>query len=218
VAYFERALQIGREVIASDANEATARFNQSLACWRFANTIRDQNPARALANYDEAIDLLRATTARNFTRDIPLVSVLAESTFPLRRLNREKEARQRLEEAQRIAAPYRDKPSPASQSCSEVLSRAQADWALASGRPLEAVALHREYLAELEPDSASFDAAHDFSSAFLLTRRYRLLAGAARAAGLESEAVQAESKRHELVETWKKNLPTNPSVEAALLR
>jgi hypothetical protein len=153
---------------------------------------------------------------------VPLLSVLAESAVPLRRLNRETEARQRLDEAQRIGAPYRDKHSIASLQASEVLTRAQADWALAAGRPLEAVSFHRAFLAEADAaaksDSAIFNPSREFVDAFLLTRRYRLLAHAARAAGLASEVSEAESKRRGIVEQWKKDVSGRPSLEAALLR
>lgn len=217
VEYFERATRMAHEIMHSNPDESTIRLNQSRNDWLLGDVIRDQNPVRALAAYDEAIDLLRRATAKNYTRDIPLVRVLAESTFPLRRLKREKEARQRLEEARQVAAPYRDKRSGASLDCAEVLSRAEAEWALASGRALEAIALHRAFLAEAEADPAISNPARDFSDAYQWTRRYHLLAVAARAAGLDSEAVQAESKRREIVEMWKKKVPARPSIEIALL-
>jgi serine/threonine protein kinase len=218
IEYFERAGRLGREIMLSNPTENTVRLNQAIADRLFGDIIRAENPVRALAAYDEAIQLLRATTAKNYIRDVPLVRVLAESTFPLRRLKHEKEAAQRLQEARQLAAPYRSKPSDASLECFEALSRAEADWALSSGRPLEAIAIHRSFLAEAEAGTGISDAATYFTIAYRMTRRYRLLAQAAKAAGLESDARQAECKRSEIVEAWKKNVPGRPSVQAALER
>jgi hypothetical protein len=99
-----------------------------------------------------------------------------------------------------------------------VLSRAEADWALASGRALDAIAAHRSFLAEAAADPAPSVPVRYYSIAYRMTSRYGLLAQAARAAGLESDALEAESKRIEIVGIWTKNVPGRPSVQVALLR
>jgi serine/threonine protein kinase len=220
VQYFEHGLRIGRRVMASDPKETMIRYNHSIGAWRLGDALRNQDATRSLASYDEAIGLLRGMTAKSFSRDVPLVIVLAESTFPLRRLRREIEARQRLQQARQIAEVYRNVAWPASALCNEAISRAEADWALAAGRPLDAVAQHRAWLdlGESGKPSVADQAANDLSSAFMLIRRYRLLADTLRAAGQETQAAQADSERRKIVESWKKKLAGNQSVEAILLR
>ena len=61
------------------------------------------------------------------------------------------------------------------------------------------------------PDAKLYDLAGSI-------RRYRLLADTLRAAGQETQAAQADSERRKIVESWKKKLAGNQSVEAILLR
>ena len=217
--YFERGLRIGRELMASDSKEMMVRYNHSLGAWRLGDVIRPEDPVHALAAYDEAIAVLRAMATRNFSRDMPLMSVLAESTFALRQLGRNEEARQRLREARQIAASYRDPKSAAALLCAEELSRAEAAWALADGRPLEAAALHQQFLAQAEAANPSvFDVKGQLSDAFTVAHRYGLLEAALRAAGQTGQAAEAASHRRELIEMWRKELPSNPLVAPILMR
>jgi tetratricopeptide (TPR) repeat protein len=219
IAAFERGLAIGREVLASDAKETLARINHALGAWRLGDAIRMRDPARALAVYDEGIAVLRAVPGGNFNRDVALVNILAESTLPLRQLHRDREARERLDEAKQLAAPYRKTPSETSLLVDDPISRAEGDWALASRRPEEAVTWHRTFLNSLESlASSGADARKELTTAFVLSRRYGLLAAALVAAGRDADAAAIDAKRRELVQFWKQKLPGSPYVEPVLMR
>jgi tetratricopeptide (TPR) repeat protein len=216
---FERGLAIGREVLASDAKETLARNNHALGAWRLADAIRVRDAARALVLYDEAIAVLRGTPGGNFNRDVPLVNVLAESTLPLRQLHRDREARERLDEARHLAETFHKTPSQASLLVDDPISRAEADWALASRRPEEAVSWHQTFVNTLESlKSSGADPRNELTTAFVLSRRYGLLAEALVAAGRNAEANVVEGKRRELVEFWKQKLPGSRFVESILMR
>jgi hypothetical protein len=133
-------------------------------------------------------------------------------------VGREAEARRRLDEAAQIAAGYRKQP--VGTFCEEAISRAEADWALSAGRPAQALALHRAWLDQAggcKPLKSS-EASEIMSTAFQFSLRYCLMRDAARAAGLDAEAADAESKRHEIIELWRTKLPTDPPVEFILSR
>jgi tetratricopeptide (TPR) repeat protein len=219
IAAFDRGLAIGRAVLASDTKENLARNNHALGAWRLGDAIRTLDPARALALYDEAIAVLRGTPGGNFNRDVPLVNILAESTLPLRQLHRDREARERLDEAKRLAEPYRKTPSLASLLVDDPISRAEADWALALRRPSDAVSWHRTFVTALESiKEAGADPRTELTSAFVASRRYRLLTEALMAAGQTEEAAAVVAKRDELVQFWKHKLPGSPYVEPVLMR
>jgi hypothetical protein len=213
---WERGLQIGREVIASDPKEVQGRFNQAVGDYLLGNAVRDQDPARALAAYDEAIDALRPPGGSNLSRQV-LAMQLAESTFPLRKLRGDAEARRRLQEAKQIATDFR-RQGANTLECDQSISAAEADWALASGHPLEAAERQREFLAEAKAEGADVNQMQNLNDAFTIARRYRLLAQALTAAGRSSEAAQAEAQRREIVEYWQKKRPGDKLVESLFAR
>jgi hypothetical protein len=214
---WERGLKIGRDVIASDPKEVQGRFNQAVGDYLLGNAVRDQDPARALAAYDEAIDALRPPGGSNLSRQV-LAMQLAESTFPLRKLHRDAEARRRLQEAKQIAADFR-RHGANTLECDQSISAAEADWAMASGHPLEAAERQREFLAEAKVEGAdNVNQMQNLNDAFTIARRYRFLARALTAAGRSSEAAQAEAQRREIVEFWRKKRPGDKLVESLFAR
>jgi len=214
---WERGLKIGREVIASDPKEVQGRFNQAVGDYLLGNAVRDHYPARALAAYDEAIDALRPTGGSNLSRQV-LAMQLAESTFPLRKLHRETEARRRLQEAKQISAAFRGQGANTLE-CDQSISAAEADWAMVSGHPLEAAERQREFLAEARAEGAdNVNQMQNLNDAFTIARRYRSLAQALTAAGRSTEAAQAEAQRSEIVEYWQKKRPGDKLVESLFAR
>jgi tetratricopeptide (TPR) repeat protein len=215
IEHFEESLRIGRRLMALDENENQVRFNHSLAAWRLGDALRGGNPRSALASYDEAVAILRTMAGNLFNRDIPLVASLAESSFALRALGRNSEAKARIDEAARICEPHRTQTA-VYETCREFVSRAVAGLALAKGRPLDAVSAHREWLKVAEGDQTPERAKEDIYSAYVLTNHYHLLRESLLAAGLTAEADQADLKRRALVEVWKGKLSGRNDAEAFL--
>lgn len=218
VKHFEESLRIGRRLMALDPDESQIRFNHSLAAWRLGDALRGQDPRSALARYDEAIGILRPISGKRYSRDVPLVAALAESTFALRALRRDSEIKPRLQEAAGICGAHRAEPTTVYETCSEFTTRAEAALALAERRPLEAVALHREWLKLMENKKSTDDVKEDIYIAYVLTRRYRLLREALSAAGLNAEADRTDGKRWDVVEFWKGKLSGRNDAEVFLLR
>ena len=218
VRHFEESLRIGRRLMALDPNDSQIRFNHSVAAWRYADTLRGKDPRNALAKYDEAIGILRPMSAGRFSRDVPLVAALAESTFALRALRRETEIRPRLHEAQALCETYRPGAGVVYETCREFTTRAEAGVALAQGRPLEAVLAHREWLKLSESDKKMDEVKEDIFSAYVLTARYRLLRSALEAAGMRAEAEETDRKFRATVEFWKAKLSGRNDAEILLMQ
>ncbi|MFN0103306.1 MAG: protein kinase domain-containing protein [Bryobacteraceae bacterium] len=216
--HFQESMRISGQLMPLDVNDQLIRFNHSLTAWRLGDAIRGRDPRRALAAYDEAIEILRPMPAKQFSRDMPLVAALAESTFALRALGREAETESRLKEANAIAEWYRDASTPVYDACREIISRAEAGLALARGRPLDAVAAHREWLKSAEDEKSSREVKEDINSAYQVSVRYRLLRDALLAAGMKAEAEETDRKRRAIVDFWKRKLPAPNDAELILLR
>ncbi|MCC6537059.1 MAG: serine/threonine protein kinase [Bryobacterales bacterium] len=214
--HFEESLRISRPLLAFDANDRMLRYNHSLAAWRLGDLLRATEPARALALYDEAIGILRPMPARQFSRDMPLVAALAESTPALRALGRESQVEPRLREARAIADTYRASSAAIHHAAVEIVTRAEASQALAQRRPLVAAATLARWL-ELEGEAnLAGEALRDSNTAFQLAQRYGLLREAWLAAARPAEAGAAERKRRELVAHWKTRLPAGNGAETIL--
>jgi len=216
VKHFEESLRLGRRLMALDPDESQIRYNHSLAAWRLGDALRTRDPRTALARYDEAIEVLRPLSGQRYSRDVPLVAALAESTFALRVLDRHSEIKPRLQEAAGICGTHRGEATTVYETCSEFLSRAEAATALSEGRPLEAVAAHREWLKLIENEKTLAETKEDIYSAYVLTRRYRLLRNALLSVGMKAEADEEERKRLAVVELWKKKLSGRNNAEAIL--
>jgi hypothetical protein len=217
---FQRGLKLGREVMALDPNEAQVRYNHSIGAWRLGDLIRKRDPAAAVAAYDEAALILRSMPVKSFSRDVPLVFVLAESTFPLRAMHRDTEAAQRLRDAHQIADRYPDPASVGSIYCNEVITRAEGAWAAAAGRATDAISIYTKWLdqARLGKPSILDQAADDLTVAFALAQRYGFIANAYRAAGRPEGAADAEQSRRRIADLWSNKLPARATIEAVLLR
>jgi len=199
-----------------DPNENQIRFNHALAAWRLGNALRSRDPRSALERYDEAAVLLRPMALNRAVRDASLVGVLTDSTFALRAIGRGSEIGQRMEEAAGICEPYRTGTTSVYEDCSESISRAAAAVALAEGRPLDAVAAHREWLKVAERVKTPEQAKEDIYAAFVLANRYRLLRDALLSAGMGAEADETDRNRHSIVEFWKAKLSGRIDAEAIL--
>jgi tetratricopeptide (TPR) repeat protein len=218
IADMERGMKIGRDTIAMDPNETMGRFNHAVAGFYLGRALRDDDPRRALETYEEAIGAITAAPQNNSARELRSV-LLADASFTLRSLHRDGQARAWLDQAAALAEGLRKERSSAAVDCDDAISRAEADWALALGRPGDAAAWHRRFIAEAEGTSPPVvDTSQSMNNAYTMIHRYGLLAAALRRAGKPDEAVQADAKRDEIIAYWKKKLPENPSVEEVLTR
>lgn len=212
VPYYRRAIEIGQEALAADPKESQNRYNVGICYWKLGNTLMAIDQRQALNAYDHALLTLRAMPSKMANRDLPIAIILAESTFPLREFHREAEARARLSEAKKIAEAYKNTGARSPGMPAEAISRAEADWALASGHPDQAIAIHQAWLKTIGYARDRINI--DLRDALIVERRYKLLSAAYRAAHLDKEAAEAEAHAHAALAFWRQNASSRPFVEA----
>jgi serine/threonine protein kinase len=218
VAHLEESLRIGRRLMALDANDRQIRSNHAVTAWHLGDALRETDPRRALASYDEAIGILRTFAGKPYSRDVPLAAALAESTVPMRALGRASQAKLRLKEAAEICVAHQNEPTAVYETCIEITSRVGAGLALAEGRTSDAIAAAREWLKLIENEDTLKQAKEDIYTAYALTRHYRLLRDALTAAGMKAEADQTEVKRTAILAVWKAKLSGPNDAEILLSR
>jgi tetratricopeptide (TPR) repeat protein len=205
IRHLEESVRIGRRILSWDANDRHARLNFGISLWRLGDELRTQDPARAVASYDEAATVLRAVTP-SFVRDVALVAVISESTLALKTLGRDAEIPGRLKEVSSICGPHRGKPTPVYNTCSEYPSRVRGALAMAEKRPREAVAAYREWFESAENASGMEEVHNDLFSAWALLRHYRMTREAEVAAGWKADAAATDRKIHDVMAMWKPKL------------
>ncbi len=199
--WYERSLQYGRELGLLDPREVQVRYNTAAAALKYGNILRHKDPRRALLIYDESIELLRGMPAKAASRDLPLMIVLAESTFPLRKVGRFQEAKKRLAESKAIVESYKAAHQESPGMLLEAISRAEADQALTEGKFAEAAAIHLAWLEKIQYGGDSVERV--LRNALLLARRLHLMAAAYAKAGKTQESAKAEAKRREVLKFWR---------------
>ncbi|HEX4228367.1 MAG TPA: protein kinase [Bryobacteraceae bacterium] len=212
IPYYRRAIDIGNEALAADPKESQNRYNLGICYWKLGNTLMALDPRQALDAYDRALSTLRAMPAKMANRDLPIAIILAESTFPLRKLHREPEARARLTEAERIQELYKNTAPRSPGMPPEAISRAEADWALASGHSDQAIAIHRAWLERIGYARDRINI--DLRDALLVARRYELLYDAYHAAQRNKEAADAREQAHGVLAFWRRNATSRKFVQS----
>jgi tetratricopeptide (TPR) repeat protein len=210
----QRAYDIADVMAHQDPNNHNDAGAVANAAIPLGATLR-ANPARALAAFDHALGHLTDVQG-----DVHLqgyrVRLLVGSSYPLRRLGREAEARKRLDVAFDLLHQLNEYPAsqidPGSEAAQAVC--ALADDEAASGHATRALQeygglLDRVAASKPEPEANLTDAA-------ALSKIYAGMAVAARQAKQPTQASDAEARRRELWRHWDQKLPGNPFVQRQL--
>lgn len=200
IAEYEKCLDLGRRGLQKDAKETMIRFNTAICAWRQGNLLQNVDAERSIAVHREAISLIRGLPRGAGGREVALASLLGESTFALRAVGNEAEARRNLDEARKLANATKDAPADTIGSAWEAISRAEADWALAAKHPAEAAKIHEKWLAGVRYGEPAVKT--DRRAAFMIARRYGLLADALRASRDQARAEEIERKRAAVLQPW----------------
>jgi hypothetical protein len=176
------------------------------------NILRHSDPARALAVYDRALMRIREIkeNARSRSAEIDLLTM---SSYPLRALGREADARARLAESFKLLHAEHEYPvdSIEPQNGAHNALRALAAQHEAAGDEARAAAIYQELLAKFEawhvrPADDLRDAA---AVSDILAARARLL----RRLGNLDEAESLEHRRAEIWSGWLRKRPGNVFVK-----
>ena len=212
---FQEAVEVTEEYAARDPKDSSSRGRLATASRELGDLLKERDPQRALAVYDNAlrrIDETPKTTKSLRTR----AELLAKSTYPLRKLDRASEAGKRLDAALAILTETKDLPAAAVALDSPqfaVLS-ARADAAAANGEIEKAAVTYEEILSKAKYDTSWAEPEKDLRSAQRLARVLRTLASLYVQAGDERKAEAVRRRQQELARGWEAKLPGNPVVES----
>jgi serine/threonine-protein kinase len=212
---FLQAFELVDAEVHADPDDANSRSRLPTSGLRLARLLRDSDPAEALAVYDHLLaHLAEVATDSKFRRDE--ASALAGSTYALRRLGSDAEARARLDTAlerlAQIGLYPKDSVEPASEP--HVVLRALADHEAATGNIERAVEIYRDLLARILASGAAPET--DLPAAASLSRLYADLAAFERRLGRTDLAAELDGRRLAVWHGWAGRLPGNAFVARQL--
>jgi hypothetical protein len=211
---FQRAFDIDDALVHQDPNnhnDAGALANAGIS---LAATLRE-DPGRALAVFDHTLGHLTDVKGDAHLQGY-LARALVGSSYPLRRLRREAEARRRLDAAFDLLRQLKYYPAwqidPGSETAQAV--SALADDEAASGHALQALQDYRgllDQMAASKPDPET-----NLADAAAFSKIYAGMTAVARQAKQPAQALDIEARRRELWRRWEQKLPGNPFVQRQL--
>jgi len=206
LAYFQKALDIAEDLSTRDPLDYLGRHNVAVFGFEVGNTLRHNDPRNALSVYDHALTRIReAKTNASTQRDE--AELLAGSSYPVRWLGREKEAKERIARALELLNQAGRYPADKIEPMNDVYDalRAQADDYAQTGQTAHAVEAYQQLLDKLmawKPDPQN-----DLRDATCLSRTWTALADLRRRSGRKDEARKLEAQRAELWNHWQGKLP-----------
>ncbi len=215
IAVLQRAFDLIEEWAQKDPNDAMSRMLFASAGRELGSLVRQNEPQRALAIYDQA--LLRLGQIKNNTRARRgEVDLLTGSSYPLQRLGRSVDARRRMDSAFERLSQLKLYPADKIELGSEADNalRALADYEASSGNVARAIEICRKLVDQVlaskpNPEGHLADAAD-------LSRLYSSMAALHRRMGEEQLASELDTRRRELWQHWDRQLPNNSFVSRQL--
>ena len=215
IALLKKSLEITEDIAARDPGESDSRQQIATVGRLLAELVRDDDPAGALAVYDQV--LRHAGEVKNNTiARLNEASALAGSSYPLRALHREPEARARLDAAFAKLAElkrYPGVPIKAGTEAEDALS-ALADDEAARGNMTRAVDIYQKLVEQVLASGPKPET--DLADATAVSRLYASLARLERRAGRPADAAALDARRSQIWQRWEKALPGSPFVARQL--
>jgi predicted Ser/Thr protein kinase len=209
IAALERSVTISRRLMSADPKDHNARVDFAQSELRLAGLIRETHPAGAIPLLDEAWEVMRAEPKGSFLRAEYLIRVAAESTYALRAMGRNTEARRRLAQIRTMFYPDQGPESLTltSSSPADALLQAEADMDAATGNPRAAIETYRLLLRKYE--ERGYRPQESLTDALALSTRQGRLMHICRQAGDPSAADAYAGERLALWRHWNQRLPDN---------
>jgi tetratricopeptide (TPR) repeat protein len=171
-----------------------------------ANILRHQDPTKALAVYEHSLVRVRETKPSvESQRDE--AALLVSSSYVIRWLGRENEAKQRLARAFELLQAAGRFPAAKVEPMSDSYDalRAQADDYAENGESPRAIDAYQQLLYKMMAWPP--DLQNDLRDATCISRTWTALASLQRQAGRTEEAKRLEALRSELWNHWDEKLP-----------
>ncbi len=205
-----KALSITEGIAAKDPHDYTSRSREGTAARELGNILHRRDPQRALEVYDLGIRRLREVQ-NNLTARRNLATLLANSSYPLRRLSRGSEARKRMEQALAILKETKDYPASRIMLDSEIciVLAAQADDYGETGDPGQAIDIYEALLNKIAVSKPN--PINDLTDAARMSRLYEAVADLYRQVH-SGKVERIDAQRRALWNSWNAKLPNNPFV------
>jgi serine/threonine protein kinase len=212
----ERAFRIADDFVHQDANDQLSRNRLASAGVNLADALRHSDDRRALDVYDHTLRHLAEVKNNSSFRRFE-VSALVGSSYPLRRLGRSAEARQRLNAAMDRLRQLKLYPAEKIKLGSEAEDtlRALADYEAGNGNVSGAIEGYQRLLDRIQSTKPNPEA--NLFEAVRLSSLYQAEAALHRdLAGQANLASTLEARRLELWRHWDSKLPNNAFVRRQL--
>ena len=209
LADFQKAYDIAEELASKDSVDYLGRHNVAVFGLEMGNILRHKDPEKALAVYDHSLVRIREAKP-NASTQRDEAELLAGSSYALRWLGRENDAKQRLDRALELLHAAQRYPAEKVEPMSDTYDalRAQADDYSQTGQAGKAIDAYRQLLGKIMAWGP--DVQNDLRDATCISRTWTALAGLLRRADHTEEAKRLETQRTELWNHWDEKLPNAP--------
>jgi serine/threonine protein kinase len=209
----QKAFDMVEEAARKDPHDALSRGRAGTGT-DLGDILRHLDPERALAVYDLAIRRFAEIPNNSLDRD--RARALANSSYPLRRLHRAAEAKQRIDLALAILKEAKAYPAERIKLNNEVYlaSCAQADYEAEEGDPRRAVQMYEQLLDKVM--AAKPEPLTDLRDATRMSGLYQAMGILYRRTGETSKAESMQAQRLELWRQWDQKLPNSSFVRRQL--
>jgi tetratricopeptide (TPR) repeat protein len=220
IGILQKAVDITEEAARKDPNDAASRNRAGTSGRELGDILRQRDPLRALAVYDQALRRL-GEIRDNLTVRRDRALVLANSAYALRSLHRNSESKQRIDAALALLKDTKDYPVERVPLDSQtfVVLCAEADYEAGEGNDRRALEIYTQLLDKVMADKP--EPLTDLRDAPRMSRLYEAVASLSRRTGDSAQADDMRSRRLDLWRHWDSQLPDNPFVhrnlQAALL-
>jgi tetratricopeptide (TPR) repeat protein len=211
IPFFRKAFDLMDQLAASDSVDSTSRYREADAGRNLAFNLSPREPQQVLGIDEQILSRLREVK-KSPNRQLQVAHFLAASSYPLRRLHRLAEAKQRTEAALvvlREIGRYPPETIPIGDAV-EVSLRAVADYQEDTGQLARAAASYQELLDKVMASKP--EPRVDLVQANGLSEIYSALAALYRRTGRPDRAEILETSRKDLWRYWDNKLPNNPLV------
>ena len=212
---FQQGFDIAEEQASKDPNDARSRTRLAVLALEIGNIVRHTDPQRAFAVYDRALARMREipVNARNRAGEIDLLTM---SSYPLRALGRDADARARLAESFKLLEAEKEYPTDATEPQSGAYNalRASAAEHEAAGDLARAADIYKELLTLLE--AWKVRPADDLRDAAAISDNWATRARLMRRLGNGGEADELDRRRTGLWAEWNRKRPGNVFVKRQL--
>lgn len=210
-----KAFTMADEFVHRDPRDHAAKGTFAMAAISLGAILRRVNASQAWQVYDHALSHLTDVSDDRHLQRFE-VNLLAGASYPLRRMGRETEARQKLRVAFDLLNRLKFYPSDKLELDSEAADtlRAMADDSADNSELKRSAELYQELLDKADPTEA--DRGFNVEDAVQLSNLLHSTALIYRRCGRADKAAALENRRRKVWQTWDRKAPNHPFIQQQL--